>query len=111
MAFFGEILSEPDPPGINKQRWLEIIREHPNLAPIPPKKGINPFTRESMLIHAATGSVLVVVDGSEVGSMGWALDGSNKITVSGESDTVLQLARDIAKEQGGRFEECFSSEP
>jgi len=101
----GEILSEPDPPGIDFQRWIEIIREHANLAPPPAKEGINPFTKKPMLIKPCSGIARVIVDGKQVGSMHWALAGANKIIVWGESEAVLPLARDIAKALGGRFEE------
>lgn len=42
--FIGEIKRAPDPPGIDKQRWIDLIREHPNLVPPEPREAISPFT-------------------------------------------------------------------
>lgn len=41
----GEIARDPDPPGIDIRRWIDLIREHPLLAPPEPREGINPFTK------------------------------------------------------------------
>ena len=49
MDLIGEIVREPDPPGIDNQRWIDLIREHPNLAPPEPREGISPFTKRSMV--------------------------------------------------------------
>jgi hypothetical protein len=105
MGVIGEILREPDPPGISRQRWIDMIREHPNIEPPEPREGINPFTKEPMVIRPTPDVARVVVGGRKVGSMGWAHDGSNMIVVFGEPEAVVPLARDIAESLGGRFEE------
>ncbi len=105
MEFIGQILSEPDPPGISKQRWVDLIREHPNLENVPPRQGINPFTREPMLYHARTDTARVVIGEREVGSMSWSQGESNSIDVSGERHVVVPLAHDIAGLLDARFEE------
>jgi hypothetical protein len=46
----GEIESEPDTPGVSKKRWIELIRENPNLAPPEPREAISPFTKKRMII-------------------------------------------------------------
>jgi hypothetical protein len=99
----GEIVREPDPPGIDNQRWIDLIRGHPNLVPPEPREAINPFTKKSMVIKPRPDVACVVVDGQEVGVMSWALDGSNLINVFGQPQTVVPLAREIAKALGGRF--------
>ena len=107
MEYIGQILAEPDPPGIRKQRWVDLIREHPSLENVPPHQGINPFTRKPMLYHARTDTALIVIGEREVGSMSWAQDESNSIDVSGERHVVVPLAHDIAGLLGGRFEEIW----
>ena len=107
MEYIGQILAEPDPPGISKQRWVDLIREHPNLGAHPPRQGINPFTREAMLYRPPPDSARVIVNEIEVGSMTWAQGESNSIDVSGERHMVVPLAHDIAGLLGGRFEEIW----
>ncbi len=47
MDFIGGIVSEPDPPGISKERFAKLIGDHPCLQPFPSEKeGINPFTKK-----------------------------------------------------------------
>src|SRR3954470_24943411 len=79
MDFLGEIVREPDPPGIDNRRWIDLIREHPNLVPPEPREGINPFTKKSMVLRPRPDVARVIVDGQEVGSMNWAEDGSNAL--------------------------------
>jgi hypothetical protein len=105
MDRIGEIVWEPDPPGISNQRWVKLIGEHPNLKPVPPKWGINPFTREPWLYHAPGNSARVFVDEKVVGTMEWAPDESNCIVVLGERQAVTPLAHNIADLLGGRFNE------
>jgi hypothetical protein len=105
VRFIGEISSEPDPPGINKARWIELIREYPNLDPVPPREGTNPFTRKPMVIYPRADIARVVVAGKDVGTMSWAEDESNLINVFGEPEVVVPLACDIARLLGGHFKE------
>jgi hypothetical protein len=105
MDFIGEIQAKPDPPGINNAQWIEMIHEHPSLEPVPPREGINPFTRKPTVYPAPADSARVVVGGKEVGSMEWAMDDSNMINVYGDPEVVIPLAREIAEALGGRFVE------
>jgi hypothetical protein len=99
----GEIVQEPDPPGIDNRRWIDLIREHPSLVPPEPREAISPFTKKSMVIKPLPDVARVIIDGQEVGVMSWALDDSNLINVFGESQVVVPLAREIAQALGGRF--------
>ncbi len=49
--FIGEIMREPDPPGIDNRRWIDLIHENPHLVPPEPREGINPFTKQAMVIR------------------------------------------------------------
>ena len=103
MDFIGEIVREPDPPGIDNQRWIDLIREHPNLVPPEPREGISPFTKRPMVIRPVPDVARVIIDGQEVGAMSWALDESNLINVFGRPQAVVPLAIEIAQMLGGRF--------
>jgi hypothetical protein len=103
MDFIGEIVREPDPPGIDNQRWIDLIREHSNLVPDEPREGINPFTKKPIVMKPRPGVARVIIDGQEVGSMSWTLDGSNLIDVFGQPQAVVPLALEIAEALGGRF--------
>jgi hypothetical protein len=103
MDFIGEIVREPDPPGIDNQRWIDLIREHPNLVPPEPHEGISPFTKRPMVIKPLPDVARVIIDGQEVGSMSWSLDDSNLINVFGQPQAVVQVAIEIAQVLGGRF--------
>ena len=110
MEFIGRILSESDPPGISRQRWIDLIHEHPNLAPVPPREGINPFTKEPMTFRPPRDFARVVVDGTDVGTMSWAANEENLIVVIGERQVVGPLAHNIAKRLGGCFDETSAGE-
>jgi hypothetical protein len=99
----GEIVREPDPPGIDHRRWIDLIREHPNLVPPEPRTGINPFSKRSMVIKPLPDVARIVVDGEEVGVMSWSLGESNLIHVFGEPQAVIPLAHEIARSLAGRF--------
>jgi hypothetical protein len=101
--FIGEIVREPDPPGIDKQDWIDLIREQPILSLPEPREAMSPFTKRSMIIKPPPDVARVVVDGREVGVMSWALDDSNRIDVFGQPQAVVPLATEIARSLGGRF--------
>jgi len=104
MDYVGEILGDPDSPEIDKQRWIDVIRDHPNLVPPQPRHAINPFTKQPMVLRPRPEVAHVVIDGKNVETMSWAEDDSNFINVFGESKAVIPVARDIARSLGGRFE-------
>jgi hypothetical protein len=33
MEFIGSIVAAPNAPGVDKERWVAVIKEHPNLVP------------------------------------------------------------------------------
>jgi hypothetical protein len=104
----GEIVREPDPPGIDNRRWIDLIREHPSLVPPEPRAMINPFSKRPMTIKPLPDVARIVVDGVEVGAMSWSLDDSNLIHAFGESESVAPLAHEIARSLGGQFREVAS---
>jgi hypothetical protein len=112
MAFdlIGEIVREPDPPGIDNRSWIDLIREHPDLITPEPREGINPFTRQPKIIRPRPDVARIVIGGREVGAMYWSEDDSNMINVFGEPETVVPLAHEIARSLGGRFQQVARDE-
>ena len=102
--FVGVIKADPDPPGINRARWIALIQDHPNLMRLEPREGINPFTREPITIYPKPDSAKVVVDGREVGMMETCQSGANEISVWGDAGIVAPLATAIAPLLSGAFE-------
>jgi hypothetical protein len=110
MDFIGEIVREPDPPGIDNRRWIDLIHEHPHLVSPEPQEATSPFTKRRMVIKPLPDVARVVIDGREVGAMSWSLDDSNLINVFGEPEAVVPLAHEIARSLGGRFQQVASDE-
>jgi hypothetical protein len=104
MAYLGRVTTKLNPPSVDPQRWHDVIGRHPNLSPLPPREGLNPFTKQPYLYPAPAENVRVILDGIEVGSMTWAEDGSCQIAVDGDSATVVKIATQVAEELGCVFE-------
>jgi hypothetical protein len=102
--FLGAIIATPDPPGVDLERWKQVIAGHPNLAPVSPRVGINPFTKGPFTYRPHPGTAWVVVDGEEVGMMSWAEDGTNQITVWGDSGAADDIAVGVAGQLGGEYQ-------
>jgi hypothetical protein len=103
MDFIGVIAAASDPPGIDQQRWIETIADHPALAPFAARRGINPSTKQPMDYAAHPVAARVVVQGNEVGRMEWAQDDSNQIAVFGSPGLVAPIAEEVAALPGATF--------
>ena len=103
MTWLGTITSPPDPPGIDQQKWFDLITAHPSLVRSPDREGLNPFTRAPTIYRADPNCARVIVEGAEVGAMVWAQDGSHRIGVEGDPELVEPLALEIASKLGGIY--------
>lgn len=103
MNFLGRIAASPDPPGIDRERWLSLIRDRPELDPPAPRTVINPFTKQPTTIHPPEGVARVIVKGEELGSMMWSEGDANEINVFGELGRIGAFAGEIAGVLGGQF--------
>jgi hypothetical protein len=96
--------SQPDPPGIDKARWIALIPNHPSLSRAKPIDAKNPFTGEPTKIYPPGSTAAVVVAGQRIGILEWCLSDGNDISVYGEPAVMIPMAKDIAGLLGGFFE-------
>jgi hypothetical protein len=89
-----------------RSEWLNLVGAHPSLAPFTPRQGINPFTKEPMQYKAAADTARVLVEGSQVGCIGWAEDNSQVLVAwsdTGAEAQVSAVAADVAARLGWQF--------
>ena len=90
-----------------KDEWIALIAAHSALAQGAPKQGTNPFSREPMVFRPSPLAAIVVVDGTKIGAIHWAMDDSRQLIVwSEEAEAkirVVAIASDIASRLGWRF--------
>ena len=98
---------EPNPGSLaGKSEWIALIGVHSALALREPKQGVNPFTKAPMSFKPHPDAARVVVDGTQVGSIHWAMDDSRRLIVWSETAAklrVVDIANDIASRLGWRF--------
>ena len=104
-----ELLGTIEPtPGTSSGRneWISLIGTHPALAPVPPRQGINPFTRGQVEFNPPPDSAQVMVKGSEVGRITWAEDESQLLVAwarAGSEPQVANVAADVAARLGWKY--------
>jgi hypothetical protein len=100
MQLLGTI--EPDDASSADQgEWLALMGKHKSLAAALPKQGINPFSKQPYLIEPAKDYASVLLDGSKVGAIHWAMDGSHRLIVWSEPAArthVMDIAQDVASQ-------------
>ena len=89
-----------------KDEWSALIAAHSALAQSAPKQGTNPFSREPLVFRPSPYAASVVVDGTEIGAIHWAMDDSRQLLVWSEAEAkirVVAIASDVASRLGWRF--------
>ena len=89
-----------------KDEWIALIAVHPALARGAPKQGTNPFSREPMVFSPSPEAAIVVVDGTQIGAIHWAMNDSRQLIVWSEAEArnrVIAIASDVASRLGWRF--------
>jgi hypothetical protein len=104
MDYLGRITTQNEPPSVDLQRWTALIARHPSLAPAKPVTGVNPFAKKPQDYRPHPGIARVILEGTEVGMMTWAEDGSSQIAVWATSSVVEKVATEVAVELGCVFE-------
>ena len=95
-----------DASSADQGEWIAPIGKHTSLAAPHPKQGINPFTKQPHLFKPAKDYASVLLEGSKVGAIHWATDGSHRLIVwsaPGAISHVTDIALDVASTLGGRF--------
>ena len=86
--------------GIDKGRWIEVIRTHGSLSLGEPATRPNPFAPgETMTLRPKPDTAHVTVDSNKVGLMEWAQTRENEITVygiPGQTEAMERVAGEIA---------------
>lgn len=103
MDYVGSIVASADPPGIDRDAWINLIDTHPLLVRLPSQEGINPFTQERVVFHPPDTAARLIVDGRHIGSFDWSHSEENLVIVSGELSDVQEHAGQIASQLGGSF--------
>ena len=108
MEHIGHIESADDTQPLSYDAWLAVIAESDDLHAIPPREGINPFTRKPTLFYAAEDSVRLIRDDTHIGSFAWAQDKSAAVNVAcsdGYREMMAVAAREFAQVLGCVFSE------
>jgi len=106
MALIGVITCDPNPPGVDLDRWRRIVVENSQLRREPPRDVINPFTGKPAAHIPLDTDGQICIDGSVVGAIGISLSGEGDLDVwSGDDDRVKveSIARAVAVELGGIY--------
>ena len=89
-----------------KDEWIALIAAHSALASSAPKQGMNPFSGKPMVFSPSPDAASVVVDGTRIGAIHWAMNDSRQLIVWSEAEAkirVVAIASDVASRLGWRF--------
>jgi hypothetical protein len=90
---------------VNREAWCQLVARRPEFRRPAPRQGINPFTREPMILRPTPDVAEVVVDGISVGNVGWSMsEDVPQVNVSVER-SAMPLVLEWAQELGGEFHE------
>jgi hypothetical protein len=90
----------------DQNAWIALIGAHPSLGPALPQQGINPFTRQAHIFNPSPGYASVLLDGTKVGAIHCAMDGSLRLvvlSVVASKAHVTMIAQDVASRLSWRF--------
>src|SRR5262245_46262833 len=88
---------------IQLDEWKRVIAAHAALEPVPPRTGINPFTKEPVVFNATGGAALYVENGDAVGNLSFE-DG--EISTTG---VPTAICLEIAASLSAKFHEDYRS--
>jgi len=98
---------EPEPGSLaGNDEWIALISAHSALASVAPKQGTNPFSRKPMVYSPSPDAATVVVDGTTIGAIHWAMNDSRQLIVWSEPEAknrLVVIASDVASRLGWRF--------
>jgi hypothetical protein len=90
---------------ISDAAWEALIEGHPQLAFPPARQGINPFTKQPIVLPPARGCARVMEAGAQIGTIERPQDGSECLLVRCQdslkaNDPLLAIANDVANRLG-----------
>lgn len=104
MARVGVIRATPGFPDLNPRHWLALIERHPSLEGQRPRRGLNPFATEPITIPPRPDAARARLRGQDVGFLRWTERHEIDVhALEGESEPVIQLARELAATLGATF--------
>jgi hypothetical protein len=106
MEPLGTIEPSGDVAAGGRLEWIRLIEVYPQLSPVPPREGINPFTKGPHLYRARPDTARVLAEIGEIGLIHWAEDDSRRLAVwsnSGSESEVKRVAEAVASRLGWRF--------
>lgn len=83
-------------PPLEYNEWCAFIRQRPELLLPVPRVGPKPGSNELITYRPRPDAASIVIDGEEIGSVGWSLDGSDQAIVDGESGRIESIALEYA---------------
>jgi hypothetical protein len=89
-----------------KAAWIRVIEAHPQLSSVPPREGINPFSTAPHLYRADPTTARVMIEGTQIGSIHWAMDDSRRLVVwsiAGAEEKIRGVASDVAARLGWKL--------
>jgi hypothetical protein len=99
------MITSNDGSSLDKQGWIALIDDHPNVRSIPAFYGINPFTNESILFRVPVTNARVVDLEEHIGSIFWFAKEASLVVcaISGKEAQVIKIAESIAHRLHGSF--------
>ena len=105
MDFYGVIRAKVGGRPITYDGWCEFVRSRPELVRATPRTGRNPKTGEPMTIYPRQDGAKVVINGHEIGHVGWSLTGEDEVIFNGNPALIIPWAISIAVELDAEFGE------
>lgn len=89
---------------LTEKEWDSFFKKNENFSYIDSCKSVNPFTEEEELVKILSSFSLAaaIIEGEIVGVL--QHNGAHVSVLAAESDAIISVAKNVAKELGGRFE-------
>lgn len=107
MAEVGVITRAPNPPGVDLDRWRELVQSNPGLRHAAPRSIVNPFTGAPFVVKPQDTDAEIVLGEQPIGAINVSLDDEGELSVWAPEqhvDEVERIATAIAAELGGTYE-------
>jgi hypothetical protein len=106
VAHIGFISREPNPPGVDLDRWRRLAASDSRLRRPPPRDIVNPFTGKPAVHVPPDTDATIYIDDMPVGAISKSNSDEGELDVWGagsRDNDVEAIARAIAAELGGQY--------